>query len=168
MQGIQLLGEQGLDGTDQVAQVRLCGVMEKALQAQFFGERVRDDRLLVQVESKDREGMLREHTEGGKPTVLVSPSMMEGLDLRDDLGRFQVICKVPYPDYSDPLVARKDRDWYDWRTVRSLVQAVGRGVRSSTDWTRTYILDSSFFDLLERCSGMFPAHLRKNISVEEP
>lgn len=133
-----------------------------------IGERVRDDRLLVQDGAGDREGMLREHISSPRPTVLVSPSMMEGLDLRDDLGRFQVVCKVPYPDYSDPLVGRKDRDWYDWRTVRSLVQAVGRGVRSQTDYTKTYITDLSFYDLLERRSHMFPRHLREGITVEEP
>ncbi|MBV9125685.1 MAG: hypothetical protein JO112_20235 [Planctomycetes bacterium] len=136
--------------------------------ATAIGTAVKDPRLLVQGMSADREPMLKRHLESGEPTVLVSPSMMEGLDLRDDLGRFQVICKVPYPDFSDPLVERKDRSWYDWRTVRSLVQAVGRGVRSKDDWTKTYVLDLSFYDLLERCVDMFPVHLREGIEVEEP
>lgn len=128
---------------------------------------VKDPRLLVQAGPKDREGMLRRHIESEEPTVLVSPSMMEGLDLRDDLGRFQVICKVPYPDLSDPIVKVKDRDWYNWRTVRSLVQAVGRGVRSADDWTKTYILDTSFMDVLERSYEMIPEHLRTNVDVED-
>lgn len=124
-------------------------------------------RLLFQTGAIDRERMLIEHKESIAPTVLVSPSMMEGLDLRDDLGRFQVMCKVPYPDLSDPIVKAKDRDWYNWRTVRTLVQAVGRSVRSETDWTKTYILDSCFMDLLERSYSMFPAHLKDNVLVED-
>jgi ATP-dependent DNA helicase DinG len=135
--------------------------------AKAIADNVRDPRLLIQSTSSDRDAMLRKHLTSPEPTVLVSPSMMEGLDLRDELGRFQVVCKVPFPDFSDPLVARKDRSWYDWRTVRSLVQAVGRGVRSNTDWCKTYMLDLSFVDLLERCGHMFPEHLRKGLEVED-
>ncbi len=132
-------------------------------------EALRDEpRLLFQTGAGDREGMLRMHVESMAPTVLVSPSMMEGLDLRDDLGRFQVMCKVPYPDLSDPIVKAKDRDWYNWRTVRTLVQALGRSVRSESDWTKTFILDESFIDLLERAGRMLPSHLRDNIKLEEP
>jgi Rad3-related DNA helicase len=127
-----------------------------------------EPRLLFQQGAGDRENMLLQHTRSKAATVLVSPSMMEGLDLRDDLGRFQIMCKVPYPDLSDPIVKAKDRDWYSWRTVRTLVQAVGRSVRSADDWTRTYILDSSFMDLLERSFSMFPDHLKTNVTVENP
>ena len=135
--------------------------------ADHIGQFVKDKRLLVQAGSVDREKILRQHLESKEPTVLVSPSMMEGLDLRDDLGRFQVVCKIPYPDMSDPVVKVKDRGWYNWRTARSLVQAIGRGVRSQTDWTKTYVLDMCFMDILERCPEMLPDHLTKNIDVEE-
>lgn len=136
----------------------------RALQEALGGEK----RLLIQGSARDRDAILKRHLTSPEPTVIVSPSMMEGLDLRDDLGRFQVMCKVPYPDMSDPLVKHKSREWYSWRTVRTLVQAVGRGVRSETDWTRTYVLDLSFLDLLERSTDMIPEHLRKGLLVEEP
>lgn len=125
-------------------------------------------RLMFQQGAGDRQGMLERHLKSQEPTVLVSPSMMEGLDLRDDLGRFQIMCKVPYPDLSDPIVKAKDRDWYNWRTVRTLVQAVGRSVRSEADFTKTYILDLAFMDLLERAGDMLPAHLVGGIEVEDP
>ena len=127
-----------------------------------------EKRLLFQESSVDRERILKEHMTSPGDTVLVSPSMMEGLDLRDDLGRFQVMCKVPYPDLSDPIVKAKDRNWYNWRTVRTLVQAVGRSVRSQSDWTRTYVLDESFIDLIERAGHMLPSHLKDGMLVEEP
>ena len=126
-----------------------------------------DPRLLFQDSARDRDTILKRHIHSPEPTVLVSPSMMEGLDLRDDLGRFQVMCKVPYPDLSDPITRHKDREWYDWRTVRTLVQAVGRSVRSDDDWTKTYILDLSFMDLLERAGHMVPGHLKRGMVVEE-
>jgi len=134
---------------------------------QYIGDHLVDRRLMVQEGAGDRDKMLRRHLESKDPTVMVSPSMMEGLDLRGDLGRFQVVCKVPYPDMSDPVVKVKDRAWYNWRTARSLVQSVGRSVRSQDDWTKTYILDLSFMDLLERAPGMIPGHLTESMEVED-
>jgi Rad3-related DNA helicase len=131
-------------------------------------KRLKDPRLLIQGSSKDRERMLRHHLESPEPTVLVSPAMTEGLDLRDELGRFQIICKIPYPNISDPVVRRKPWDWYQWRTVRTLVQAVGRGVRSETDWVRTFILDECFVDVWERSGHMMPDHLIEGLEIEEP
>lgn len=132
---------------------------------------VGDKRLLIQGQASDRNDIIKRHMESPEPTVLVSPGMMEGLDLRDDLGRFQVICKVPYPDMSDPVVKKKmdsDREWYAWRTIRLLAQAMGRTVRSEDDFTSTYILDECYVDMLDRWGHMFPKHLVDDMQVEEP
>jgi len=32
---------------------------------------------------------------------------LEGLDLKDDLARFQIVMKMPYPSLGDPLIKRK-------------------------------------------------------------
>lgn len=125
-------------------------------------------RLLIQTKAEDRERILKQHITSKEPTVMVSPAMMEGLDLKDDLGRFSVICKVPYPDMSDPIVKKKDWSWYAWRTVRSLVQAAGRCVRSQEDHTKTYILDECFLDILHRNGHLIPKHLTDALEVEEP
>jgi ATP-dependent DNA helicase DinG len=45
-----------------------------------------------------RDEVIAEHVDTIKPTVLISPSLYIGLDLKDDLSRFQIITKVPYPD----------------------------------------------------------------------
>lgn len=95
------------------------------------------------------EGAIERHITTDAPTVLCSPAMTEGLDLRDDLSRFQVIVKVPYPPFKDPYVVarrRQDKNWYSWQTAMRLIQATGRSVRSEDDFAETYILDSSFED----------------------
>lgn len=100
--------------------------------------------------SRDRAVM--EHIASPNPTVLFSPSMTEGLDLKEDLSRFQVITKVPYP-FLDPYVkVRMHRDpaWYQWLTALALVQGSGRSVRSKTDKAHTYILDEGFRDFYWR------------------
>ncbi len=117
-------------------------------------------RLLVQTSAKDREDIIRRHLQSKEPTVIVSPSMMEGLDLEGDLGRFQVICKVPFPHMGDPVVEAKmsDRGWYAWCTARTLIQSVGRCVRNQEDSTTTYILDESFGQFYVDWSHMFPGY----------
>lgn len=102
--------------------------------------------------SRDRAVM--EHISSPEPTVLFSPSMTEGLDLKEDLARFCVVTKVPYP-FRDPYVkARMDRDpaWYQWLTALVLEQATGRVVRSMTDKAHTYILDEGFRDFFNKNS----------------
>jgi Rad3-related DNA helicase len=116
-------------------------------------------RLIETASSLDRSEVLKNHYMNKRPTVLISPSLHLGVDLKDDLSRFQVIVKVPYPDLTDKkIAAKKDRDpkWYTWNTVLRLVQAYGRSVRSSDDHATTYILDSSASYLLKSAQDLIP------------
>ncbi|HEX6803613.1 MAG TPA: ATP-dependent DNA helicase [Terriglobales bacterium] len=118
------------------------------------------------------EAAIDRHINTAGPTVLCSPAMAEGLDLRDDLSRFQVIVKVPYPPYKDPyVVARRqlDKGWYPWQTAMRLIQATGRSVRSETDFAETYIFDSNFADFRRLNSRLLPAWWRAAIvDMAEP
>jgi ATP-dependent DNA helicase DinG len=105
-----------------------------------------------------RDKAVADHLESPDPTVLFSPSMTEGLDLKEDLSRFQIICKVPYP-YMDPYVKarmQKDNAWYQWLTALTLVQATGRSIRSRTDRAHTFILDESFGYFLTKNQSVLP------------
>jgi ATP-dependent DNA helicase DinG len=102
--------------------------------------------------------VIAEHVNSVNPTVLISPSLNTGLDLKDELSRLQIIVKVPYPDLSDRWIkAKKDSDqsWYIWQTVLELEQAYGRSVRSKQDYADTYILDSRFLYFLNKNRSMF-------------
>lgn len=107
----------------------------------------------------DRNEMILKHAQSTKPTVLISPSMFLGVDLKDDLSRFQVIVKVPYPDLTDKKVSvlkQRNPKWYEWNTILRLIQAYGRSVRNSEDYANTYILDSSVSYLLKNGRDMVP------------
>jgi Rad3-related DNA helicase len=85
--------------------------------------------------------------------------MAEGVDLRDDLSRFQVIMKVPYPFLGDPLIKRKmdiNATWYPYQTTKILCQMLGRSIRNEFDNANTYILDSGFNDFYKRNRKLFP------------
>lgn len=107
----------------------------------------------------DRNEMILKHVESQKPTVLISPSMFLGVDLKDDLSRFQIIVKVPYPDLTDKKISvlkQRNPKWYEWNTILRLIQAYGRSVRNSGDYANTYILDSSVSYLLRNGKDMIP------------
>jgi Rad3-related DNA helicase len=112
-----------------------------------------------------RERAVQQHLESKEPTVLISPSMTEGLDLKDDLSRFQIICKVPYPALDAYTRARMQRDpaWYQWQTALKLVQATGRSIRSKTDRAHTYILDEDFANFVQKNNRVLPKYWTNSI-----
>ncbi len=80
-------------------------------------------------------------------TVFVSPSATEGVDLKDDLARFQVILKIPFGYLGDNYVYCKSEmnpDWYRDQAARIVLQMAGRIVRSNVDWGSTYIMDTNY------------------------
>jgi Rad3-related DNA helicase len=117
-------------------------------------------RRLIWVESTEAKARALEvHRTSPAPTVLVSPSLREGVDLPDDFLRFQVMTKVPYPDLGDPwTAARRARDprWYALETAKALVQAYGRSCRHADDYGVTYILDGQFERFLAHYRALLP------------
>ena len=100
--------------------------------------------------------------------VLAGPSLVEGLSFDDDLCRFQIIMKVPYPSLADKFVSAKmnyDKQWYSNTTAISILQGVGRGVRNMKDWCVTFILDGCFLRLFQTSYRMFPPEFCQRIQV---
>jgi len=117
------------------------------------------DRILFPKTSAERDPAFNEHSNSPNPTVVLTPSMAEGFDFYDDLARWQVIAKCPYPSLGDKQVeALKDisQDWYEMETAKTLVQMCGRIVRSEKDVGVTYVLDSDVERLVQRSAHMFP------------
>jgi ATP-dependent DNA helicase DinG len=131
-------------------------------QLQFIKDNISKENIARLIETGpmfDRNEILEKHSQTTKPTVLISPSLYLGVDLKDYLSRFQIIVKVPYPDLTDrKILAMKERDpnWYNWNTILRLVQAYGRSIRSKDDFANTYILDSSISYLIRNAKEMLP------------
>ena len=99
--------------------------------------------------------------------ILIGPSLIEGIDLKGDLSRFQIFLKVPYPNTQDKLTKAKFEHipgWYDWKTSVSIMQGSGRSIRSEDDWAITYILDSCFWSLVRKPS-LFPQSFKERIKI---
>lgn len=124
------------------------------------------DKRFVFHDSTNKDEVLKQHFKTDKPTVLISPSMGTGVSLDDDLARFQVIAKIPYPS----LISQKNKmrmsnnpDWYAWKTVCGIIQMSGRCVRSETDYADTIIIDGSFGDVLRHSSHFIPNWIQEAI-----
>ena len=125
-------------------------------------------RLVTTEGSSERSVLLRIHG-STDASVLISPSLYQGVDLKDEMSRFQVVVKVPYPDLSDRrtmVKLRRDSSWYDWQTALRLVQTYGRSVRSETDHAVTYVLDSNFMRFVDAHRGLFPAYFLEALKAD--
>jgi Rad3-related DNA helicase len=126
--------------------------------AKFINEQLNDPRLLLH-DSTNRDEMLKFHLSSSNPTVLLSPSMMEGVDLYDNNSRFQIICKVPFPYLGDLVIQKrmeKNKFWYPYMTAKSVIQSLGRSIRNENDYAESYILDSDWNRFYNMNKNMFP------------
>ena len=106
-----------------------------------------------------RQEILNTFYTSNRPYVLISPSLAEGLDLKEDLSRFCIICKVPFANITDNWIKERikyDNNWYNYYTIEQLIQMTGRSIRSETDYATSYILDESFLNFAIRNQLMFP------------
>jgi len=135
--------------------------------AGWINENIEDERLLFH-DTDNRNKTLETHLHSKNPTVLVSPSMTSGIDLKDELGRFQILLKVPYPNISSEKIKgrqKTNKNWYSWKTVVEITQATGRIVRNMSDYGDTYILDSNFSDILKYNSHILPIYIQDAIKI---
>lgn len=124
-------------------------------------------RVLLYDNARDKEEKLDEYKFSDNK-VLVGPTLVEGISLNDDLCRFQIMLKVPYPSLSDKLtVAKKNFNysWYNNVTAISVLQGLGRGVRNDKDWCITFILDACFYSLFNSCPNMFDSEFKKRLQI---
>ena len=106
-----------------------------------------------------REKILENHKNTKKPDILVSPSFWYGIDLKDDLSRFQIILKTPYPSMADKRTrVKSERDplWYQHKALEKLLQGFGRSIRSENDYAETHVLDESCYILLSKMRRFVP------------
>lgn len=106
------------------------------------------DKRFVFVDTRNKNEMLeRLKSDDYQNLILVGASLVEGVDLKDDLCRFMIFPKVMYPSLMDKLIKKKMKKikgWYEYVTFVQYQQGLGRGVRHKNDWCRTYLLDGNF------------------------
>ena len=101
-------------------------------------------------------------------SVLISPSMWEGIDLKYDLGRFCIIAKAPFAPGSGALVQAKKRlrpddRWKETKDFFTLIQGCGRCTRATDDHSTTYLLEKGCEDMIKQIEEYQDRHKDYNI-----
>ena len=123
-------------------------------------------RFLYRDDDRTNEDLMKQHKLTTKDTVLVSPSMTHGIDLKGDLGEFQLIMKAPYPPMGDNRIKRKmeeDPQWYTNMMLSTLVQASGRCNRTVDDVSVTYILDANAWHCIKKNLDRLPRYFKQRL-----
>jgi ATP-dependent DNA helicase DinG len=123
-------------------------------------------RFLIRSPGSTNETILQEHFMREDGTVLISPSLGFGTDLKDEFGRFSIIMKTPYlPLGSERIkrLAKRSQQWYEMKALVNLVQMCGRTTRSDDDHSDTYILDATALDLIKRNKNHLPQFFLKRL-----
>ena len=127
------------------------------------GDRVRTH------DSDTRDAELERWKATDSPEVFVAVKMEEALDLKYDLGRWQVLCKAPFLNTNDSRVAARLADgqwaWYYRTALQTVIQGCGRVVRAPDDHGATYVADSSILDLFERARTDMPPWFRDQVDA---
>jgi len=92
------------------------------------------------------------HSDTTLGKVLIACGMEEGVSLDYEIATWQLLTKVPYPSLADPATRHKANEqplWYQWETLKKVIQAAGRICRTPTDFGSTEIVDSCMLRLLE-------------------
>ena len=90
--------------------------------------------------------VLAEFKKCSVPSVLVSPSLFEGISLDGELSRYQVMVKAPYPSLGDKRMKHildKYPQIYEFITLLKVIQGCGRSTRNADDYSVTYMLDNN-------------------------
>ena len=124
-------------------------------------------RILLYNGSRDKNNMIKLHRDSLN-TILVGPTLNEGIDLPGNQCRFIIILKVPYPSLGDKYVREKIKLyplWYNSKTSNDIIQGIGRGIRYDGDWCVTYIFDACFWNLYINTRDQYPPELQKRINI---
>ena len=122
---------------------------------------------LVFVGGESRNEVLREFNESNDDEILIGASIKDGVDLKGDLCRFQIMFKVPYPQLNEQVKYRKslDNSWYYYQAVMAIMQAYGRGIRDKDDYCDMYIIDADFKKLFYRNRKFFNEYFAEAIKI---
>jgi ATP-dependent DNA helicase DinG len=121
---------------------------------------------IIRNTSENKDEKIKEFkTKGG---VFLASGCSEGVDLPGDVCRVNIIPLLYRLNIGDPVIkkrlAKEDgRTWYNYETIKALIQQAGRTTRGAEDYSITYCLDPALPRLLLDRSLQIPQSLRESL-----
>jgi Rad3-related DNA helicase len=111
-----------------------------------FLQELLGDSLMYNEPNKDSKQMCVSCLETRRGVLWLAAGVSEGVNLKNDMCRVQIIPWLIFPSIGDTFVSKRmtladGADWYHWQACRHLLQAAGRCSRSETDYGVTYVFD---------------------------
>jgi Rad3-related DNA helicase len=131
--------------------------------AKLILERSKYRHLMLSHTTRTTRDVVARFMSAAAPCILVSPSVEEGYDFPGDLVRYQILAKVPFVDPRNPLMkarAKSDKNYLDYLAALSVIQQVGRGMRSADDMCESIIIDDHWAWWRKKAKGLFPRWFR--------
>jgi Rad3-related DNA helicase len=125
------------------------------------------NRYLFYNNSQEKEAILSKIKYESENWIIAGPSLYEGIDLKDSLGRINILVKVPYSAITEYAKEKMIRFpfWYQRQTINKIEQSIGRTNRHIKDWSKTYLMDSCFSDIIFETDEHIVKRLKKGINV---
>ncbi len=121
--------------------------------------------VLINTKESKTDILAKFKAEGG---ILIAAGMSDGIDLPGDFCRLNIIPKLIFANIKDPTVMKRKamvdgQEWYAVKTLMKVVQQTGRSTRGETDYSKTYILDPMFGDLMRRYGNKLPKSFTESL-----
>lgn len=156
----------------EIARINTLGLGKMLVHCRSYGimdslhDLLLDEGVLALTQSRhDRMESLETWKYQNEVMPYLSVNCCEGIDLKGDFCRVNVIVKMEFPYWGDPQVkmrtAFEGREWSDEIPIIKVQQATGRGTRSKDDWSLTFILDGSFSWLYKKYNDKFQKWFRE-------
>jgi len=138
--------------------------------AEEVGEALDD--AIVHKKDQDQDAVITKWQNSDKNT-LISPTMMQGVDLDGDKCRWQVLLKAPFGFAGDSRVSyllneKHEWDWYFEETGMNIIQSIGRAVRGGESFEAAsfYVIDEKFEDVMYKTDP--PKYIQDAVRDEAP
>jgi Rad3-related DNA helicase len=125
-----------------------------------------NDPRFITHQPNDFQQKLEEFYESKAPGVFLSPVCQLGVDFKGDRARLQIILRVPYLNTSSKFVEDKvknDFPWYNYQSLITFGQQIGRVNRSADDYGATFLIDERFNKFISRNNKVLPGWVKEAI-----
>lgn len=120
--------------------------------------------MLSNEQGKPASSYIEEFKKAPPPYVMISPSISTGYDFANDSAEYQILVKIPFQDGRSKIVKARqedDRDYGPYNTMQSLVQRVGRIMRSKSDRGESILVDDHAQWFVKKYGHFAPANFHK-------
>lgn len=114
--------------------------------AQYLKATNQKHRIIEHVQGIHLNQFLSQHKNSRSNSILISPSLFEGIDLPNKESEFQIFVKAPFPSLGDKRIKYIFDNYpaiYELMTIFKIIQGFGRSTRSADDFSLTYGLDAN-------------------------